>query len=175
MRRYVVYVVALAIAWVMLWDQITLANFLGGTAVAAVLLAIFPLPPVDPARRSIVRPLALARLAVDILRELVVSNMFMTREILTPDRRLSSGVVRCPMRTNSPRVLSAVANIVALSPGMMGVDSTDGPPVMFVHVLTETDLHDVRRRVARLEQLVIEAIGSAADRRALDGGSGVGN
>jgi multicomponent Na+:H+ antiporter subunit E len=168
MRRYLAYVVGLAITWVMLWDRITLANFVGGIAVAAVLLAMFPLPPVDPARRLIVRPLALARLAADILRELVVSNVFMTREILTPERRLSSGVVRCPMRTDSPRVLSTVANIVALSPGTMAVDSTDGPPVMFVHVLTEGELHDVRRRVARLEQLVVEAIGSAADRRALN-------
>jgi multicomponent Na+:H+ antiporter subunit E len=172
MRRYLAYVVALAIAWVMLWDQVTLANFLGGIAVAAVLLAVFPLPPVAPARRLNVRPLALGRLAADVLRELVVSNVFMTREIVTPQRRLVSGVVRCPMRTDSPKLLSTIANIIALSPGMMAVDSTDGPPVLFVHVLTEQDLHDVRRRVARLERLVIEAIGSAADRRALSRGVG---
>jgi multicomponent Na+:H+ antiporter subunit E len=170
MRRYAAYAVALAIAWVMLWDQINVANFLGGIAVSAVLLAMFPLPPVDPSRRLIVRPLALARLAADVVRELIVSNVFMTREIVTPRRRLFSGVVRCPMRTSSPKVLSAVANIVALSPGTMAVDATDGPPVLFIHVLAEGDLHDVRRRVARLEQLVIEAIGSAADRRALVSG-----
>jgi hypothetical protein len=52
----------------------------------------------------------------------------------------------------------------------MAVDSTESPPVMFVHVLTESDLHDVRRRVSRVERLVIEAIGSAADRRALVSG-----
>jgi multicomponent Na+:H+ antiporter subunit E len=173
MRRYLAYVVALAIAWVMLWDQITLANFLGGIAVAAVLLAVFPLPPVDRARRLIVRPLALGRLAADVVRELIVSNVFMTREIVTPERRLVSGVVRCPMRASSPKVLSTVANILALAPGTMAVDATDGPPVLFVHVLAEGDLHDMRRRVARLEQLVIEAIGSAADRRALVSGRGV--
>jgi multicomponent Na+:H+ antiporter subunit E len=170
MRRYVPYVGGLAVAWVMLWDEITVANFLGGVAVAAVLLAIFPLPRVDPARRLRVRPLALARLAAGVLVELFVSNVVMTREIITPRRRLRSGVVRCPMRTDSPKVLSTVANIVALSPGTMAVDATDGPPVLFVHVLTEGELHDVRRRVARLERLVIEAIGSAADRRALVAG-----
>jgi multicomponent Na+:H+ antiporter subunit E len=167
--RYIPYVLGLAVAWVMLWDQITLANFLGGIAVSAMLLAIFPLPPVDPGRRLRVRPLPLARLAADVVRELVVSNVFMTREIVTRQRRLVSGVVRCPMRTDSPKVLSTIANILALSPGTMAVDATDGPPELFVHVLAEGDIHDVRRRVARLEQLVIEAIGSAADRHALGG------
>ena len=47
MRRYVPYAIGLAVAWVMLWDRITIANFLGGLAVAAVLLVVFPLPPVD--------------------------------------------------------------------------------------------------------------------------------
>ena len=175
MRRYVPYVLGLAVAWVTLWDQITLANFLGGIAVAAVLLAMFPLPPVDRARRLRVRPLALARLGADVVRELVVSNVFMTREIVTPQRRLTSGVVRCPMHTDSPKVLSTIANILALSPGTMAVDATDSPPVLFVHVFTDGDIHDVRRRVASLERLVIEAIGSAADRRAVNTESGVRN
>jgi multicomponent Na+:H+ antiporter subunit E len=167
MRRYVPYAIGLAVAWVMLWDQITLANFLGGLAVAAVLLAVFPLPPVDPARRMIVRPVALLRLAAAMVGELFVSNIYMTQEILTPQHRLVSGIVACPMRTNSPKVLSSVANILALSPGTMAVDATDGPPVLFVHVLSKGDVRDMRRRVAHLERLVVEAIGSAADRRAL--------
>ena len=165
MRRYLPYVIGMAVAWVMLWDQITIANFLGGLAVATVLLVVFPLPPVDPARRLVVRPLALVRLAAAVLGELVVSNLFMTREIVTPTQYLVSGVVRCPMRTSSPKVLSTVANILALSPGTMAVDATDGPPTLYVHVLSKGDLRAVRRMVSRVERLVIEAIGSADDRR----------
>ncbi len=71
------------------------------------------------------------------------------------------------MRTNSPKILSTVANILALAPGTMAVDATDGPPVLYVHVLAKDDVFDVRRKVARLERLVVEAIGSAADRRAV--------
>jgi multicomponent Na+:H+ antiporter subunit E len=171
-RRYVPYAVGLAVAWVMLWDQITLANFLGGLAVAAVLLVVFPLPPVEPARRLIVRPVALARLAAAVFRELVVSNVYMTHEVVTPDRQLVSGIVRCPMRTSSPKVLSTVANILALSPGTMAVDATDGPPALFIHVLARGDLGDVRRSVARWEELVVGAIGSVDDRRAVSGGGG---
>ena len=172
MRRYVPYAVGLAVAWVMLWDQINLANFLGGLAVAAVLLALFPLPPVDPGRRLVVRPLALGRLAAAVVAELIVSNIVMTGEVVTPRRRLVSGVVRCPMRTSSPKMLSTVANILALAPGTMAVDATDGPPALYVHMLAKGELYELRRKVARWEQLVVAAIGSAEDRRAVaEGGA----
>jgi multicomponent Na+:H+ antiporter subunit E len=155
----------------MLWDEITLANFLGGLAVAALLLVVFPLPLVPANRRLVVRPLALCRLAGAVLRELFVSNVYMTQEIVTPDRRLVSGVVRCPMSTDSPKILSTVANILALAPGTMAVDATDDPPVLFVHVLAHGDVGDLRDKVSRLERLVVEAIGSVEDRQAVAAGS----
>ena len=170
MRRHLPYAVGLAVAWVMLWDEITLANFLGGLAVAALLLIVFPLPPVPANRRLVVRPLALCRLAAAVLSELLVSNVYMTHEIVTPDRRLVSGVVRCPMRTDSPKVLSTVANILALAPGTMAVDATNGPPVLFVHFLGHGDVEELRRLVSRLERLVVEAIGSVEDRQAVAAG-----
>mgnify|MGYP003544722612 CR=1 FL=1 len=101
--------------------------------------------------------------AAAVVGELIVSNVIMTREIVTPERTLASGVVRCPMRTSSPKVLSTVANILALSPGTMTVDATSDPPTLFVHVLARGDLHDVRRLTARMERLVVEAIGSVDD------------
>jgi multicomponent Na+:H+ antiporter subunit E len=170
MKRHAPYAVGLAIGWVMLWDEITLANFLGGLAVATLLLVVFPLPLVPANRRLVVRPVALVRLAGAVLGELFVSNVFMTHEIVTRDRRLASGVVRCPMHTDSPKILSTVANILALAPGTMAVDATNGPPALYVHVLSRGDLGDLRRKVSRMERLVIDAIGSVEDRQAVAAG-----
>jgi len=170
MRRYVPYAITLAAAWVMLWDQVSVANFLGGLTVATLLLIVFPLPPVDPQRHLIVRPWALVRLGAAVVGELLVSNVFMTHEVVTPERQLASGVIRCPLRTDSPKIVSTVANILALAPGTMAVDAIHGPPALFVHVLGRGDVHDLRHRVARFEQLVVEAIGSAADREAVAAG-----
>jgi multicomponent Na+:H+ antiporter subunit E len=155
----------------MLWDEITLANFLGGLVVAALLLVVFPLPLVPANRRLVVRPWALCRLAGAVLSELLVSNVYMSQEIVTPNRQLVSGVVRCPMRTDSPKILSTVANILALAPGTMAVDATNRPPVLFVHMLAHGDLGDLRRKVSRFERLVVEAIGSVEDRQAVAAGS----
>jgi multicomponent Na+:H+ antiporter subunit E len=156
--RYAAYACGLAVAWVMLWDRVSIANVLGGLLVAGVLLVVFPLRPVGEA----------------VLGDLVVSNVLVARTIISRHHRLRTGVVACPMRSDSPKVLSTVANIIALSPGMMAVDATAGPPTLYVHVLLLNRQTDVRRRVARLEALVIDAVGSGADRhaRSLETGRG---
>jgi multicomponent Na+:H+ antiporter subunit E len=172
--RYAAYACGLAVAWVMLWDRVSIANVLGGLLVAGVLLVVFPLRPVGEAERRRVRPLPLLRLAASVLGDLVVSNVLVARTIISRHHRLRTGVVACPMRSDSPKVLSTVANIIALSPGMMAVDATAGPPTLYVHVLLLNRQTDVRRRVARLEALVIDAVGSGADRhaRSLETGRG---
>lgn len=165
--RYVVYAVGLAGGWVMLWDQVSVANVAGGLAVAAVLLLAFPLRYVPAGERRRVRPVALGALALSVLRDVVVSNVLVTRAIVSRGQRLQTGVVACRMRSTSPKVLSTVANIIALSPGTMAVDATRDPSTLYVHVLQLDSVLGVRRKVAHLERLVIEALGSAVDRETL--------
>jgi multicomponent Na+:H+ antiporter subunit E len=165
--RYVAYAAGLAVAWTMLWDRVTVANVVGGLAVAAALLLVFPLRHVLPEDRRLVRPAALVRLATSVLRDVIVATAVVTRTIVSRNRRLRTGVVACRMRTSSPKVLSTVANALALSPGTMAVDAINDPPTLYVHVLQLDTTLGMRRKVAHLERLVIEAIGSEADRQAL--------
>ena len=165
--RYALYAIGLAAAWVMLWDQVSVANVVGGLLVAAVLLAAFPLRPVPVAERRRVRPLALVRLVGAILRDVVVSNVHVSRATVSRNQRLRTGVVACRLRATSPKVLSTLANILALSPGTMAVDATRDPTTLYVHVLLLDSVVGVRRRVARLERLVVDALGTTADRAAI--------
>lgn len=167
MRRSFAYAVGLVLAWVMLWDKVSVANVAAGVLVAAVILVTFPLQRVPGRERRSVRPAALLRLAAAVVRDLAVSNVTVALQILSRNQELHSGIVACRMRTSSPKSLSTMANVLALSPGTMAVDAIAEPPTLFVHVLTVDDPLDVRRRVAHIERLVIEALGSAADREAL--------
>ena len=56
-------------------------------------------------------------------------------------------------------VLTLIANIIALTPGTMTVDVTPDPPMIYVHFLLLSDVAEARRAVARLERLVVAAIG----------------
>ena len=78
---------------------------------------------------------------------------------MSRNTRLCTGIVAVRMRTDSPKLLSTVANILALSPGMMAVAAPDGPPTLYVHLLALDDVVEVRRRVERLERQIIDAFG----------------
>lgn len=164
--RWAMFVGGLAAAWVMLWDQVSLANVAAGVLVGAGMLLAFPLPG-DHEPRLTLRPIACARLAAAILGQLVTSNLLVSREVVSKNARLRTGIVAVPMCTDSPKLLSTIATILALSPGMMAVAASSGPTTLYVHVLTLDDLAAVRRRVTRLERQVIEAFGSAQDRQAV--------
>lgn len=173
LRRNVGYAAGLAVGWVMLWDRISTANVFGGLLVGGVLLVVFPLRPVGDEDRLTLHPLAFGRLAAAIMRQLIVSNLLVAREVVSPNAELRTGIVACRMRSSSPKLLSTVANIIALSPGTMAVDATDSPPTLYIHVLSLDDIVGVRRDVARLERQVIRAFGSPIDRRRLAGSTSV--
>lgn len=172
--RYAAYAVGIAVAWVLLWDRISLANFLGGLVVAAITLTAFPLHRTAPSERRIVHLPALIRLAAHVLFDIAASNVLVARQIVGRGHPINTGIVACRMRVASPKVHSTVANAIVLSPGTMAVEAIAEPPTLFIHVLTLDDITAVRRRVSDLEMMVIKALGSAGDRAALARGSTAG-
>lgn len=162
--RRLLYVAALTVVWLMLWDRITIANAAAGVVVACVVLVVFPTARrVHGARPAVIRPLATLRLIGYVAVQLVVSNWLVAREILTRRSQIRTGIVACRLHTDAPGLVTLIANLVALSPGTMTVDARAEPPTLYVHVLMLRDVVSARREVAHLEQLVLRAFGTDAD------------
>jgi multicomponent Na+:H+ antiporter subunit E len=159
MRSSLGLVVLLVTIWVLAWGSLSWANLAGGLVVAGVLVLALP----DARRRAHVprvRPVPLARLGLRLARDLVVSNVVLTREVLTPWPRISTGVVEVPLPECSDEVLALLANLVALTPGTMPVEVERDPRVMVVHVLHLHSVEQVRRDIWSLRDLVVRAFGS---------------
>jgi multicomponent Na+:H+ antiporter subunit E len=154
-----IFVPALLVAlWLLAWGHITVANVVSGIAVAAVLLIAFPS---DRRGRPRIRVhlLAVGRLLLYVMGQLVISNVLVAREILSRRSRIRTGVIAYRVEHPSDAVLTLIVNIVALSPGTMTVDVTRDPPIIYVHFLLLSDVDEARRAIARLERLVFAAIG----------------
>jgi multicomponent Na+:H+ antiporter subunit E len=163
--RPLVYVATLTAVWLMLWDQITIANAVAGIVVGCLVLIVFPTERrVGTGRPVIVRPLAVVRLAGYVVVQLVVSNWLVAREILGRRSHIRTGIVAVPLRTNAPGMVTLLANIVALSPGTMTVEARAEPPTLYVHVLMLRDVQAAKREVAHLEHLLRRAFDPDADR-----------
>ncbi len=148
----------LATIWVLLWGRLSIANVTSGILVATFLLVVYSPIVMAPSTAHVrVRPLHMARLVVYIARQLVVSNAVIARDIVMFRATFRSGIVACPLKTDSRRVVTFVANVLSLSPGMIPVHVQTEPPLIYVHVLRLRSVDDTRRRVARLEQLRIQA------------------
>jgi multisubunit Na+/H+ antiporter MnhE subunit len=172
MRRDLGLLTALVAIWVLAWGALTWANLLSGVAIGVAVLAV---PSVRRATHlPVVRPLPALALVAHVLREVVVSNAQIARQALARRPRIATGVVRVPLAGCSDEALSAVANLVAMTPGIMTVEVTKDPTVIYVHVLHLEDPDDVRRSIWRLRDRVVRAFGTAEARATVEQGPGDG-
>ncbi len=151
----------LVLVWVLLWGEVSAGNVLSGLAIAVALLVVFPLDAVAHVDHRI-HPLGIARLLAYFVLELVMSTTAVARDILIGPSRVRTGIVACPLRVDADGLVTFLANMLALSPGTLPIHIGRDPLVLYIHVLRLDDPDAVRRRVARLEELAVGALGSAA-------------
>ena len=159
--------VCLVVGWLLLWGDVGVGPVVGGTLVAVALFVVFPSNRVVRPH-VVVRPVAVLRLVVHFVQQLVVSNALLTRELLRRRRAMSTAIVEIPLRTSSPSLLTAITNLTALSPGtvVVDVDETGATPTLVVHVLMFGGAEDPSvavRSVHALEERTVRAFGTPDD------------
>jgi multicomponent Na+:H+ antiporter subunit E len=159
--RTVGYVGFLLVVWVLLWGEVSAANVVSGLLVAVLLLVVFPRP--RSTTGFVMRPIPTVRFLAFFARELVVSTLVLSREVVSRRSRMRTGVIAAPIHGCSDSLVAVIANLLALSPGTMTVDIATEPSVLYVHVLIFRDLESVRARIARLNRLVVDAFASRDD------------
>lgn len=160
MRRALGLMVVLVVIWLLAWGSVSWANLLSGVAVTGAIVIVVP----DVRRAShlpIIRPLPAVRLVASMLRDVLVSNVVLTRQILSRRPQIATGVVRVPLAGCSDEVLTVIASLVAMTPGIMPIEVDQHPTVLYVHVLNLVDPDTTRRGIWRLRDLVVRTFGTA--------------
>ena len=101
--------VCIVIGWMFLWGDVGVGPVIGGTLVVVTLYVVFPSSRAS-FPRVVVHPFAVARLFAYFVRQLVVSNALLTRELLRRRNSICTRVVEIPMRTSVPSLLTMVTN-----------------------------------------------------------------
>lgn len=164
MRRRVVLLLWLVVAWVALWRDVSVANTASGIVVAVAVVWLFP--PANAAPLG-VRPFALLRFlaatAVSILR----ANLVVAWEVVTPSNQINEGVVAVELASSNPVVITLVSHAIILAPGTMVIDidkgTDDRPTQLYVHVLHLRSIDEVRNEVLALEALALAAVSGRND------------
>ena len=155
MKHRLTSLVWLTAVWMMLWESLTWANVLGGLIVAA--LVMVSVPSHKPETPVGFRPVAALRLLGYFLWKLVEASARLTWEIFTPRNKINAAVVCVPLRSRVPGIVTAVANMVSLTPGSVTIEVDTDEMVLYIHVLHLTTLEQEREAVRYLETLTLAA------------------
>lgn len=163
MKRQV-SLVWLTVVWVTLWESATWANLLGGAVVALAVVAL--VPPRESTTTVGFRPWPAVRLLFYFSWELIEASALLAWEVITPRMRVSAAVISVQLRSGLPGSMTAVANLVSLTPGTVTLEVDERSRTLFIHVLHLRTVETARQSVLKLEALVIDAFPprySAAD------------
>lgn len=91
--------------------------------------------------------------------ELVASSLRVAWDVLTPQNLARPGIVAIPLDVRSDVGITALANLISLTPGSLVLDVTPDRRRLFVHVMFIDDLDEVRRAIKNgFERRILEVV-----------------
>jgi multicomponent Na+:H+ antiporter subunit E len=146
---------ALAIAWVGMTGQLNAANLLVGFIVGYVVLLVLQGPVAMGGQLHRIR--VAIELLVVFAWELLLANLRVAWDVVTPTHLMRPGVIAVPLDARDDIEILILANMVSLTPGTLSLDISDDRTVLYIHAMY---LHDRER--------ITSAIKDGFERRLLE-------
>jgi multicomponent K+:H+ antiporter subunit E len=123
----------LTAAWLVLQQSVAPMQLIVAAALGLVLPRLVRafLPPAG----RLHAPAVATRLLLRVLRDIVVSNLVVTRLVLLPGRPLRPAWVELPLTLKSERAISLLATIITTTPGTVSCVIDEQRRVIHVHAL----------------------------------------
>lgn len=108
-------------------------------------------------------PLRLAGFAAWYLKEIVVSNVTVLRDNLTPGQAGTPGIAVFPTRCRTDTELTLLAALITLTPGTLTLGTAahgdpEDPRVLYVHGIYHPDADALRTDLAVMESRMLHAL-----------------
>jgi multicomponent Na+:H+ antiporter subunit E len=147
----------IALGYIGVQGQFSLSGFLVGFVLGY--LALWLTQPLYGKSRYFERVPKAVRLAGFFLAELLLSNLRVLWDVITPGQISRPGIVGVPLRAETKMEILMVANMISLTPGTLSVDLSSDQRTLFVHVMFLDDPERFRRQIRDgLEQRILEVM-----------------
>lgn len=137
------WILLLALAWTAVNGEFSGGQLAVGLLLGTLITLFVRGPGNDYLRKAI---LLLAFIGF-FLKELVVANLRMARDVLSPRPRFSPGVIAVPLDLESEGEITAFANLLTLTPGTLSLDISRDNKVLYIHDMYAADAEASRRAV----------------------------
>ena len=137
--------VLLALAWVALTGQLTPINFGFGLGVGFLLLWLVARNGDETAYFR--KTWQIIRFSGFFLWQLVLANLRVTYEIITPPHTMRPAVVAVPLDIKQPAAVTLLANLITLTPGTLSLDISPEGETLYVHAMHVEDANAFRKEI----------------------------
>lgn len=135
--------IILALVWVALTDSYNPTNFLAGFIIGYSVIAV-----ASNGRGGYSRKLPQIILFVGFfLAELVVANIRVAIEVITPTLNVRPGIVEIPLDIQSELGITLLANLITLTPGTLSLEITPDKSALYVHTMYVDDPDAFRKQI----------------------------
>lgn len=160
--------IGLVFTWMALWREVSWLSVLSGIFVAVFTMRLFYLPPIDLGGRF--NAWWALRYLAFFLWHVAVASCQIAWFVVRPGPPPKTAIIAVKLRTGSDFILTLVGMTISLIPGSLVAEVDRFASVLYLHVLntpSDREIEKMRRDVARIEELLIRAIGSRAELEAL--------
>lgn len=125
--------ILLALSWMALTGTYTAGGFFTGVVVGFLVLWI--------ARRGrgtigyLSKIRAVAGFILFFVRELVLANLRVAHDILTPRHHMTPGIVAVPLDVETDLEITVLATVITLTPGTLSLHVADDRRTLYVHAM----------------------------------------
>lgn len=89
--------------------------------------------------------------------EIILSNLYVAYDILTPDYFMKPGVIAMPLEVETDFQIFLVANLITMTPGTLSIDVSTDRKTLYVHAMYIDDEEAVCRSLKEgIEAAVIK-------------------
>ena len=149
--------ILLALSWAAITGLFSWSNVLAGFILAYLALFI--------AQRAIgsytyIRKIdRVLRFAVFYVWELILANLRVAYDVMTPRLRMQPGVVAIPLDARTDAEITLLANLITLTPGSVSLDVSSDRRFLYLHAMYIDDVEEFRQSIKdTLERRVLEVL-----------------
>lgn len=80
-------------------------------------------------------------------REVMLSNLRVAYDAITPNHHARPGIVAIPLRVQSDLEILLLANLISMTPGTLSMDISTDRSTLYVHAMFLDDPEEMRREI----------------------------
>jgi multicomponent Na+:H+ antiporter subunit E len=123
----------LALAWTALQAEFTLANLIVGHVLGYLILLLLVRGGVLGESRYVGKVSMAVGLGVFFLRDLVLANLRLARDVVSPRHNIRPGIVAVPLDATSDSEILLLTALINLTPGSVALDVSPDRKILYVH------------------------------------------